>query len=260
VSKEGKPVKATSGSGDSYSAQLLIEIASRYRLQQNSLPNVAIPTISQASYEPNAFHSDKYSEAFPLLRRVITNWLDTIIRLAVPKRDNPTKKLCLNIHTAFNRDPQKDGNPLVEIIIGTFHGITCDFDIEVKLAEYLKEKGFGVFMTSLVPLPDDSTDENEDELKAKKPIEGEPEATNKFFYQAKETNLTIYSFPRDENLEKLGRLRGTSILPWLRNQHDNRNNVIQLEIVRNLMSDDKRRQALAEALAQFCIQFENGKI
>ena len=73
-----------------------------------------------------------------------------------------TDKLILNLHTTYNREMISKGSTIgtnanVEVIIGSRHGMSCDFAVEILLARFLKQKGFRVVETSLFPIPDKKT-------------------------------------------------------------------------------------------------------
>jgi hypothetical protein len=172
--------------------------------------------------------------------------------------------LALNIHTAFDRDAAKGGNPDIDIVIGTVRGLSVkDFEVEVKLARFLKSRGFKVFLTSLFPPPSEEAAVEEAGVEAKAAYEGETERSEEFRKWAAENNVTPNEFERDKTLEELGRLRGTEFMPNMRQalQKEGKDiNLLQLEVVRRVLGDAEKRVALADAIAEFSLLYDRGEI
>lgn len=168
-------------------------------------------------------------------------------------------KLILNLHTALDRNPKKEGNPELEIILGTRHGLSVNnFDVEVALARFLKNRGFNVFETSLIPLPAEGAELGG--LQSRDNLPGEEERFQQFNAWAQERNITANEFTPDRNLEVTGRLRGTEIGKNLREAIETTGtkvNIIQVEVVRNLFGNEERRLLLARSIAEFSVHYDN---
>jgi hypothetical protein len=171
------------------------------------------------------------------------------------------KALILNIHTAFNRVEEKGGNPDIEVIIGTRHALSCDFGLEILFARFLKTKGFHVFDTSLIPIPEETATHPKSSLKPNLAYEGEVESEAVFHLFAKKYNIHFEEFTRDPVLETLGRLRGTQFIPSFQDallSTGKKANIIQVEVVLKVTGDNNRRKQLAAALAEFSASYDNG--
>lgn len=179
-------------------------------------------------------------------------------RLSTEQKTNKNT-LVLNIHTALDRKPEKGGNSDAEVIIGTTRGLSVkDFEVEIELARYLKENGFGVVVTSLFPPPKEGAEVENAGVDAKSAYPGEEESSARFISWANENNVHPDEFVRDSAIERLGRLRGTKFMPNLRKgiQASGKDaNIIQLEVVRGTLANNKKRVKLAKCLAEFCRKY-----
>lgn len=195
-------------------------------------------------------------QAAILTARIAQDYRYSCVELAT-EQEITNIPLVLNIHTAFDRKPEKGGNPNIEVIIGTMHGLsTHDFEVEVLLARFLKGKGFGVILTSLFS-PTEIEEINGEE--AKPAVPGEEESFQKIDEYAKANDISPEEFGRDHLIEKLNRLRGTTFMPRLRDAIKEKGldaNIIQLEIVQSTMKNDVQRQKLASALAEFSLLYQ----
>lgn len=168
-----------------------------------------------------------------------------------PNQEELIKKpaICLEIHTAFPNKPEG-----IEVIIGTHYGLSCDFETHVNLYQALAKAGIGVHDT-LTELAFFTPKEELQKLYKKRP---ESRASIEAFRKYVTDYHIDYNFyHKRDPVKKIEGLAGTELLPYRRRVGGQTTSAFQLEIPRNTMLDNFRRNLIAKTLGKFLDQIAN---